>query len=264
MKKIISLLLAFLFGCLTVSVVQGQDGKWGDLKGSFVLTGKVPEIELEKIDKDKKTCLTSKDPVKDDKLIVGGKGELKNVVVMMYLKKGAATPAVHPSYEKKKEEAVVLDNKNCRFVPHVTFVRTGQKLILKNSDEAGHNCHIMTFNNELNVNLPANDQADVKLDKADKTPGNVVCDVHPWMDAVILVRDEPYAAISAEDGSFSIKNIPAGKWKFQFWHKKAGYLRKLEIKDYKVGRRGEIEIEIKDGETVDLGKMELPSSSLKK
>ena len=239
-----------------------QEGEWGHLTGRFVLTGDVPEIPAEDINKDRKTCLGDDAPPKDDKLIVGPNGELQDVFVMMYLK-GSDPPAVHPSYEETKLEPVVLDNIKCRFTPHSVFIRTGQTLRMKNSDDVGHNCHIQTFNNEVNSTIPPNDQVDWVAENVDTAPGPVVCDLHSaWMDAKILVRDEPYVAISAEDGTFTIENIPAGDWKFQFWHENAGNLKKLEVEGYDVGRRGEIELTIADGETLDLGTMSIAGEIL--
>ena len=78
------------------------------------------------------------------------------------------------------------------------------------------------------------------------------------MDSVILIRDNPYVAISDETGKFRIENIPAGDWQFQFWHKKAGYLKTLEIKDYEPNRRGVIDLKIETGKTLDLGQLTLP------
>jgi plastocyanin len=199
----------------------------------------------------------------DDNLIVGKDGGLKDVFVMMFLKPGSV-PAVHPSYDEKKQLTLTLDNLNCRFQPHALFLRTGQNLTMKNSDDVGHNCHIVTMKNEENVNLAQHGSVDVKLKLADKVPGNVVCDIHKWMDAVILVRDEPYASITDADGKFLIENIPSGTWTFQFWHKKGGYLADLQAGSYTVGRRGEIEITIKDGETLDLGQLSIASKSLNK
>ena len=181
---------------------------------------------------------------------------------MMYLK-GTDPPAVHPSYEEAKQEPVVIDNINCRFTPHALFVRTGQTLRMKNSDNIGHNCHVNTFNNEKNVNLPAGQHVDWAPENNDTSPGPIVCDVHAsWMDATVLVRDEPYVGISSEDGTFTVENIPAGEWKFQFWHKNAGNLRQLQVEGYEVGRRGEIELTIADGETLDLGTMSIAGEEL--
>ena len=260
------LALAFVLStvCGTSTAEDDEKGAWGHMTGQVLLTGDVPEIPDEKVTKDLKVCLASGKAPKDDNLVVGANGELRDVFVFMYRKAGDPVPAVHPSYEAKMADKILIDNVDCRFVPHAVFARVGQTLVLKNSDEAGHNCHITTFNNEHNVNLPANQEVEIKLAKADKAPGNVTCDIHDWMDGVILCRDEPYVAITGDDGKFTMENIPAGKWSFQFWHKKSGYLRKLEVENFEVGKRkGEIEVEIKDGETVDLGVMKLPSSALK-
>ena len=239
-----------------------QEGEWGHLTGKFVLTGDVPERPDENIDKDQAFCLGANPAPKDDKLTVGPEGELRDVFVMMYLK-GTDPPAVHPSYEEAKQEPVVIDNINCRFTPHALFVRTGQTLRMKNSDNIGHNCHVNTFNNEKNVNLPAGQHVDWAPENNDTSPGPIVCDVHAsWMDATVLVRDEPYVGISSEDGTFTVENIPAGEWKFQFWHKNAGNLRQLQVEGYEVGRRGEIELTIADGETLDLGTMSIAGEEL--
>ncbi len=248
---------------LASTAVCMADG-WGNLKGKITVTGQVPDPVPENVDKDQATCLSGDQPPMDDNLVVGKDGALRDVFVMMLLKRGEEKIPVHPSYEGLKEEPVVLDNKHCRFEPHAVFVRTGQTLRLQNSDDVGHNCHIITFNNERNDNVPKNDHIDVKLTGVDKSPGNVVCDIHNWMDAIILVRDEPYVAVSDKDGNFEIKNIPAGTWNFQFWHKKSGYMRGLEIPGYKVGRKGEIEVKIDDGKMLDLGEMKIPSEELSK
>ena len=112
--------------------------------------------------------------------------------------------------------------------------------------------------------MPANDAAEIVPENPEKSVTMVKCDIHPWMDAYILIRDEPYAAVTTADGKFEIKNIPAGTWKFQFWHKAGAYLRKMDINGYKVGRRGEIEVTIKEGEALDLGQMTIPADSLNK
>ena len=260
----VALLFAFPIFAFT-SISSAQDAGCGHLKGKFVLKGDAPEAPAKVVDKDKAACLIDGKAPKDDNLVIGENGEIRDVFVMMYFKKGDDTrPAIHPDYEAAKNKVVEIDNQKCMFVPHALFLQTGQTFKLKNSDDVGHNCHIICFNNEENINLPPKGSVDITLKNAEKTPGNVVCDVHKWMDAVLLVRDEPYAAISKADGTFQIENIPAGTWKFQFWHKKTGYMRKLDVPGQKVGRRGEIEITIKKGETLDLGQMTLPVTAIKK
>ena len=261
MQKIFRIFICLTIGLTSLQSLQGQQG-WGHLKGKIVVEGDVPEPKALVANKNAEGCFVDgKVPVSED-IIVGKNGEFKDVFVMMYLK--GDKPAVHPSYDEQKDKPIVLDNKNCVFSPHTLFVRTGQKLELKNSDKVGHNCHSKLFNNEFNVTVPQGDSLEMNMSESERVPGSIVCDIHPWMNAVALVRDEPYVAITDKNGQFEIKNIPDGKWKFQFWHKKMNYMRKLEVLGKKVGRRGEIEVEIKDGEVLDLGEMKVDASAFKK
>lgn len=240
-------------------------GDWGSLTGQIFVDGKVPVQPAEKVDThpDKEYCKVDGKIPPDDKITVDANNGLRDVFVFLVPKKDQNVK-VHSSYDKMKKTPVVLDNVNCRFVPHAVFVRPGQKMILKNSDPVGHNCHITTINNEHNLNLPANNQVELVLKKADKFPGNVVCDLHTWMDSVIFVRDNPYVAITDAQGKFKIENIPAGEYEFRFWHKKVGNLKKLSVTGKKVSRKGLVEIAITKDATVDLGAMKLPVKSFKK
>jgi hypothetical protein len=60
------------------------------------------------------------------------------------------------------------------------------------------------------------------------------------MAASLVVQDHPYMATTDDRGSFTIRNLPAGTWTFQFWHEKAGYLRRVthngEAKEWPRGR----------------------------
>ena len=268
MKKILSLPLAILFTILTQSAglvdAQSTDA-WGTLTGKIVVNGTAPANSPENLENsaDKAICMVDGKPPLDDNIMVGENGELRDVLVMMYLDRGQEEPSYHPSFDESKGQAIVIDNVKCRFEPHVLFVRPGQSLTLKNSDSVGHNCHITTLSNEHNINLPPNGSANLVLTETDKAPGEVKCDVHKWMDAVIMVRDNPYVAVTDAEGNFKIENVPAGNWKFQFWHKRVGWLNQIEIPGKEVGRRGEVELEIKPNETLELGSLSLPADSFK-
>jgi len=259
--------MAILAAVAAVMVVpanslMAQDG-WGTLKGSIFVDGKVPAAKELKVDKDEAVCLADGTKITDQSLLLGKDNQLQGVFIYMSLKRKEKAP-VHPDLKDPSSKKVVLDNKKCIFVPATVAVRTGQVLTLKNSDAAGHNCNIKGFSNQKNVSLPKNDSLDVKFKKAEKVPAKVVCDIHPWMQAHLLVCDHPYFAVTGNDGSFEIKKIPAGKWKFRFWHSRSGYMKKM-TKDGKsvASRRGEVTVEIKDGETVDLGKLMIKASALK-
>ncbi|MDG1874243.1 MAG: hypothetical protein P8J27_10045 [Mariniblastus sp.] len=261
-------LVGFLVGSFAASACFGQGGDWGSLTGQIVIDGDVPKMAPEDVEgnPDKAACLVDgKIPV-DDGIVANDKKQLRDVFVLMYVGRGAAVPEkFHPSYDETKKVKLTLDNQKCRFVPKSVFARTGQTLIMKNSDDVGHNCHITTFQQEHNINIPAGKEIELKLeDTPDKIPGEVRCDIHKWMDSVIFIRDNPYVAISDETGKFKIENIPAGDWKFQFWHKKAGYLKTLEIKGYTPDRRGCIEATIAKDKSLDLGVLKLPAEAFTK
>ena len=267
MKRVFCCTLFFVFCVSMSSVASAQDG-WGNLTGQIVISGEVPENQPEDVkdNPDKAVCLVDGKIPLDDGVVVNDKNQLRDVYVMMYTGRGADTPdTYHPSYDAQKEVKLTLDNVKCRFVPKASFARPGQTLILKNSDNVGHNCRIATMEHEHNVNIVKNAASEIVLgEESDKIPGEVKCDIHQWMDAIILIRDNPYVSISDKDGKFKIENIPAGDWKFQFWHKKGGYLKTIEVKGYEPDRRGTIEATIKAGETLDLGTLSLPGEALTK
>ncbi len=231
---------------------------WGHLNGRIIVEGAVPEpAELTVGTDDRAWCVNTGEGFLDRSLIVGSNGGLQDAYVMMYFgRSDRKRPAVHPSYEALKQEMVVLNNENCRFEPRALFLRTGQTIEFQNSDAIGHNCHVVTFGNEENCSLGAGQAVKVELDTSDRVPGIVKCDIHPWMEALLLVRDEPYAAITDAEGNFRIENIPAGEWTFQFWHKRSGFMKTLQ-RDGKpfLGRRGEFQVTIEPDGTVELGEL---------
>ncbi len=265
--------VSLLLGIFTISSVCGDDSEnrqdakfigWGNLKGRILVEGTwVPPEDLHP-DKDREFCMADGHAIVDETVVVGKDNGVRDAFVTLYLARGDAPPPVHPSYDELKKSAVALDNKQCRFEPHAVFVRTGQVLRMTNSDKIGHNIHTLN-SDEKNKTVPVGGSIEVTYEQTDKVPADVECNIHPFMKGLLLVRDDPYASITNDNGEFSIQNVPAGKWKFQFWHKKTGYMSMLQ-RDGKafLERRGEFELEIKDGQTVDLGDLKLAVEVLSK
>src|SRR5690606_30925975 len=174
------------------------------------------------------------------------------------------TVEVHPDYEKSFGEAVELDNKGCEFIPHVTLLRTDQEFVIANSDPTGHNTNASLLKNgAFNVLIAANEKRSMKLSKEESIPLPVACNIHSFMKGYLLVKQDPYMATSADDGSFQIKNIPAGKHDFVLWHEMAGYLKDVKHKAGKADRRGTSELDIPADGEIDLGTIEVPAALLK-
>lgn len=225
---------------------------WGNLTGRFVYEGGQPDKTAIDTSKDP---ICTRHPVFNESVVVGDDGGLKDVVIYLATKKAP----VFPEYEATAESAVVLDNKHCRFQPHVLTMRVSQTLELHNSDPSSHNSNVTPLGDaSFNALISEGNKADYHFTKPQSSPVKVTCNIHPWMLGYVLPRDNPYAAVSGDDGSFEIKNLPAGTWEFQVWQEAAGNLAaKPEWK------KGKFKLQIKPGDN-DLGVIQVSPSLLEK
>ena len=237
--------------------------EWGSLKGKFVVDGKVGEPAAINVNKDTEYC--GKHDLVDETVVVGDKGGLANVVVYIYTKRGQ-TLDVNPEYEASAKEPALLENKGCRFEPHVIAVRTGQPLEISNEDPGiGHNTNAsFVANPGFNEMVTNGKPIDKTLQKAEPVPAPISCNVHPWMKAYAVVRDDPYVAVSNKDGEFEIKDIPAGTHEFIFWQEAKGNMRDLKLSKGKTDRKGRAKLKIEPGKTLDLGVIKVPAKMLGK
>jgi plastocyanin len=250
-------LLAAVVACSAVAPAGADE--WGTLKGRFVLGGDAAAPAALTVDKDVEVC--GKHKLLAEEFVIGeGKG-VANVVVFVRDKKVKVKPELAAA---AKEAKPVLDNINCRFEPHVLFVQAGQELTIKNSDTVGHNSNIATVKNAPSNNLiPAGGEVKAKFTADEAVPAQVTCNIHPWMKGWLVVRDNPYAAVSKADGSFEIADLPAEEVELQFWHEKAGYIGEMTINNKKESvKKGRMKKAIKAGDN-DLGEIVLDTGLLK-
>ena len=233
--------------------------EWGSLKGRFVVDGAPPKPQPLVVTKDQ-YCIDKK-PM-NQSVVVGSKGELANAVVFLRLERGGKVD-VHPDYAAQLSEPAVLDNNGCLFHPHVVLVRVGQPFVIKNSDPLGHNTKANLLQNaSFNEIIAQGEERTKTFTRAEAMPMPVNCNIHPFMEGHILVQDHPYMAVSGEDGAFEIKNLPAGKHEFVFWHE-SGYVRNAKVGPGKTDRRGRVELAIPANSELDLGDIKVPASVLK-
>jgi plastocyanin len=207
--------LAIIGGILAAAL---QAVPAADISGTVTLKGAAPkETEIPQV-KDDPNCskLHASDSVTTHHYVVGAKGELANVVLVLKVPGGKSTGAT--------AAPAVLDQKGCEYVPSILAVQTDQKILIKNSDPVTHNVHTLPAiagNKEINQ---AQAEKAPDLSFSASKPENFLkfkCDVHPWMFAWVSVIDHPYFAVSDKDGKYTIKDVPDGKYELQAFHRKA-------------------------------------------
>ena len=143
------------------------------------------------------------------------RAEFANVVV--YLERddeGALSlmPSRHP-------ERPAMTQKEERFIPHVLPILQGTTVEFPNEDEIFHNVFSLSGPRRFDLpKYPAGASRSVTFPK----PGvvNVFCHIHADMSAVVLVLDNPYFVTPAEDGKFSLADIPPGEYTLVAWHER--------------------------------------------
>lgn len=250
MPKIFLLLIV---GC---SATVGAAAEWGDLKVRFVHDGQAPKPRRFEISKDAEIC--GKKELIDESLLVNDvDGGIANVVVFLADADGQAVP-VHPSYAMKAAEDFKLLIEDCRFQPHVGFLRTSQTLVIENKDLVGHNPSVDARENATFGDvIPTGLTVKRRLTSPERDPVPVHCSIHPWLSAWLIVRDNPYGAVSDSHGKILIRQLPVGRWRFRIWQERLGWVKEVTRGDEaEAWETGHVEIAIAEGEN-DLGEIKL-------
>jgi plastocyanin len=118
-----------------------------------------------------------------------------------------------------------LIQQNHRFEPQMLIVPVGSSVSFPNADPIFHNVFSLSSLKKFDLGYyPAGQTRVVKFD----APGvvQVYCHLHPNMYAAIVVVPNRWYARPAEDGTFSLKGIPPGKYHIVTWHMSAGFFRR--------------------------------------
>jgi plastocyanin len=145
-------------------------------------------------------------------------GGLQNVFI--YVKDGFGNKLYAPS-----PDPVVIDQKGCRFTPHVVGVMAGQPVKFTNSDPTMHNVHMtpqLSTNQSVDISQPPNGAGEMRTLPTAELMIPVRCNNHPWMEAFINVAGNPFFAVSDADGHFTIKGLPPGTYTIVAVHEKLG------------------------------------------
>ena len=120
---------------------------------------------------------------------------------------------------------MVLDQKNCQYVPHVIGVVAGGHVEFRNSDPTMHNIHTMPTvvgNETVDISQGPRGAPQTKQFRKPELMIPVRCNNHPWMNAFINVAPTPFFAVSDANGRFTITGLPPGDYVLGAVHEKMG------------------------------------------
>jgi plastocyanin len=140
--------------------------------------------------------------------------------VYIYIKAGA------PSYSARPNAIpATLDQKGCRYTPHVVAVQQGGSISFINSDSTMHNIHTMPSqpgNASVDISEPADSAPRTQAFNSPEVMLSVRCNNHPWMSAFINVAPNPWFAVTGTEGTFHITGLPPGTYTLAAVHEKLG------------------------------------------
>ena len=125
-----------------------------------------------------------------------------------------------------RAERVKMDQRNKVFSPYVLPVVKGAAVEFHNSDELQHNVFGVGAD-EFNL---GNWTKGILREHVFNKLGEVaiLCNVHPEMEAYILVLQNPYFARLDDNGKFRIANVPPGEYVVKAWYR--GKTKKQTVK----------------------------------
>ena len=180
----------------------------GTISGKITYTGTAPKMKPIDMSKEPSCAKQHATPVMTENVATGPGNALAWVVVYVSAgDQGSSAPS----------QAVRYDQKGCQYIPHVLPLQISQQLQIYNDDQTSHNIHpLAKVNSEWNKSQPpGSPPIDTKYEKAEFIP--VKCNIHPWMHGYFVVLNTSHYAVSGEDGSYSIKGLPPGKYTLTAW-----------------------------------------------
>lgn len=196
---------------LPAPVPAAQDADEATLAGRVTIRGEIPKRRKIKTTADPKCASMHPGDLLTDDFVIDAAGNVQYAFI--YVKEGLG--------EQKfavPKTPVVMEQKGCRFEPHVTGIMVGQELMFRNQDELMHIVHVIPKNNrEFGFSQAKRGEERPKVFTAPETI-RLFCDVHPWMVAWLHVLPHPLHAVTGPDGKYKLKGLPPGKYTIEAWH----------------------------------------------
>jgi hypothetical protein len=190
----------------------------GNISGTVKWSGPMPHLASFPITKDPQVCDPDSHKKEDlERLIVGPQGGVANTIV--YLRNISSGKAMDIPQARRS-----LDQKRCRYEPHILLVPQNEILQMKSSDPVLHTVH-MDGAATFNLPFPFVDRT-IKRSMPSAGLVNLKCNGgHVWMNAEMFVIPHPYYAVTDENGRFELSQVPPGTYEIEAWHEGWGVMR---------------------------------------
>jgi hypothetical protein len=190
-------------------VVSVQDG--GTIRGTVKWQGNLPHLVPSEINKDNYVCDPLGQKHRDlERLLVSPDGGVANTVV--FLRSISRGKAMDLPVTRRS-----LNQKHCRYEPHILLVPVQSALAVKNSDPIFHTVHM---SGSADFNLPFTDEKqEISRPMVREGVVSLRCNAgHVWMNGEMIVAKNPYYAITDEEGNFELTQVPPGQYELVAWH----------------------------------------------
>lgn len=203
-------------------VVDVSNG--GTITGEVKFAGDPPTPAKLEVTKDQEVC--GKTEKVDESLLVGPDKGIKNVVVSLQgIQRGKPLPT----------QGAVLDQKECRYTPHVVLTPARVEMSILNSDGILHNIHSYSTKNPPFNKAQPKFRKEIKETFVEPETVKLTCDAHGWMSGWVVVMDHPYYTITDDNGAFTLTDVPAGDYELKLWHETLGeVVQKVSVKEREV------------------------------
>ena len=154
----------------------------------------------------------------------------RNAIVALVPTEGLPAPA----------GPAVMDQYAKQFVPNVLYVRVGQPVEFRNSEDMPHNVTVLRRGSGAEVFNVGTEPSQKYVHTFDRIGQfDVTCDIHPGMQATLIVAPSPYATVADDGGRFTIPDVKPGSYKLNLTYEGRTVEQPLDVKgprtDVKIG-----------------------------